>query len=453
MAVTITYLIYSCIYIYLTYSFLDNFFKKRRVSKFCIMALYSIYYIVLAFVNLNTFETFFNIIINLSFGFLIGLLYNTSNLKRILASFYIYILFLTCDIFTAYLLLFLFSSTFDIIMSNPFLKIMGFIICITLQIILVKTITPLFRSQDAEVPPSYWFAVFLIPFGSIYILSSMHMQYLNGGIHNLPFILITIIILFAINILLFYLYDKLIKDEEIKYENILLHQQKEAYENQALLIRGFQDSLHEEKHDMKGNLSAVKRMLEQSQTDEALNYINKLIGKTEDIISSISSGDVVIDAMVNSKLYIANLQNTLFHVDIELFQPLEIEPVDLTVILCNLFDNALEACAKLHDGQREIWVRIVYQHETLSIAVVNTYNPDKIDIRGGNAYTTKEDKIRHGIGLKRIRQTVEKYNGMFSYNVSKKDGIALFSVDILLYLHKNSPAKNIRFRPGGPADD
>lgn len=443
MAVTviITYLICNCIYINLIFKFLDKYFKKDRVSKFGKLAAYSLYYLALTSFNLINFGSVYNMIINLCFCFLMGLLYHTTNLKRILAAIFIYIILLPCDIFTFYSILLLFKASYEEFLNDSFFVVVGMIFCTIFQCITVKLIGPLLRSQDAEVPPSYWLAVFLIPSGSIYIICSIYIQYINDGIHDLIFTLITIMILYAINILVFYLYDKLIKDEEIKYENLMLHQQKEAYENQALLIRGFQDSLHDEKHDMKGHLSTVKRMLEEKQTDEAVNYIDKLVGKTEDIVSSINSGDVVIDAMVNSKLYLANLQNTLFHVDIQLSQPLEIDPVDLTVILCNLFDNALEACEKLHNAQREIWVKIKYQHKVLSIAVANTYNPEKIDIRDGKVHTTKEDKTRHGIGLKRICQTVEKYNGMFSYDVSKKDGRALFTVEILLYLHKDSPDK------------
>ncbi len=438
MAITITYLISNIIHIYTTYLFIDCFLSKRKVSIQVFFYAYGIYYVITAIMYLNSFNIKYNVIINLLFGFAMGLLYKSSFLKKILATVFIYILKMACDVFAVMMVSFISKLSYRVIMNDSYYTILIFIIYAASQYIVIKLLCPLFKNNETELPIAYWLAVFLIPAGSIYILFSMNNQYIDGGIQDLPFILITIGILFAINILVFFLYNKLIRDEEIKYENILLHQQNDAYENQSLLIHEFQSRLNDEKHDMKGQLVSVKRYIEQDNSYEAQKYIDKLIGKTEDIGSSSNSGDTVLDAMIDSKQYLATRQDTEFHVQIQLERSIDMDKVDLTTILCNLLDNALEACMKQPKGSRQIWFQLSYQHAVLSIAVMNTYNPDAIDIQDGKAYTTKEDKSVHGIGLKRIRQTVEKYNGSFEYETLVKNDTALFSTDVMLYLDKQS---------------
>ncbi|MGL5437298.1 MAG: sensor histidine kinase [Lachnospiraceae bacterium] len=436
MAVIITCLLCNFVNIYSTYYFIDNFLQKNRVSKRGLFYAYSIYYIITAIMYSKSYNISYNIIANLTFGFFMGLLYKSSMFKKILASVFIYILKIASDVFTVMIVSLITKSPYSVIMFDSYFVILGLVICASSQFVIIKLLIPLFRSHETELPLSYWLAVFLIPSGSIYILHSMNTQYIDGGIQDLPFILITIGILLAINILVFFLYNKLIKDEEIKYENILLHQQNNAYENQSLLIHEFENRFNGEKHDMKNHLASIKRFIEQEQLDEALKYIVKLIGKTKEIGTGSNSGDTVIDAMVDSKLYLANRQNTKFHVLIKIAQPLDMDQVDLTTILCNLLDNALEACTKLPKDRRQIWFQLSYQHAVLSIFVNNTYNPETIDIRDGKVYTTKEDKSLHGIGLRRVQQTVDKYSGMFEYCTSENGEDSIFTADIILYLHK-----------------
>lgn len=254
----------------------------------------------------------------------------------------------------------------------------------------------------------------------------------------MPSLEFIILVLLAINILVFYLYNKLLKDEAIKHGNELLAQQNDAYQKQAALIQEFQKSIHDQRHDLNHHLSAMKGLAEQQQTDDLLEYIYKLSASIQMPESGISCGNAVIDAMVNSKLYLAAQQNTRLNVRIDSLHIQNCNPIDLTIILGNLLDNALEACSKLSLEERDVWLDISCQHGVLSIEVANTCDMKALDIRDGKIYSTKKDGYLHGIGLNHVRQAVEKYNGIFEYNVSEEGGKSLFTALAMLYLLQSS---------------
>lgn len=434
MAVAITYLLFNIIFLYSIFTFIDIFLSTRRFSGWVLFTAYALYYAVTSIIHFKAFNVTLNIGIQLCFCFAISFLYRSSIFNRILATVFIYIFIIASDDFTLILLSILSASTYSTVTGGTYLTCLGIIISVTALLAVVKLVKPLFYNYDYELPRTYWLAVFLIPSGSIYIMHTFNEQYINGGIKDLSFILITICILFTINILVFYLYNKSLKDESLKYENILLQQQNIASENQALLIHEFQNSLHDQKHDMQDYLSVIEEFARCGQTSELLKYVNTLTKMTKEIESSYHCGDVVIDTIVNSNLYLANRQDTKFVANISLSQPLEIDRVHLTTILCNLLNNSLEACSKSPKDKRNMYLTLTYDLNLLSILVTNTYDPNNINLENGVAYTTKTDKTIHGIGLKRVKKTIEKYNGTFEYYTKDGNEESYFIAEAMLYL-------------------
>lgn len=85
--------------------------------------------------------------------------------------------------------------------------------------------------------------------------------------------------------------------------------------------------------------------------------------------------------------------------------------VDLCIILSNALDNALEACAQIEDvEERFVTLKITETPESLVISVVNPVEKESVR-RCLTFVSTKKDGANHGIGLKSIRSTAEKYRG------------------------------------------
>lgn len=433
MVVTITYLLFNIVFMYSIFIFINEFLGMRKYSRQVILLTYIIYYIITAIIYFNIFNMTVNIIFHLCFCFAIGFLYKTSIFKRILAAVFIYILIISSDDGTLILLSIISKSSHETITGGAYLTCLDIILSMTSLLGIVTLIKPLFRNHDYELPNAYWLAFFLIPSGSIYILHTLHEQYLQGSIQNLPFMYLTMILLFIINIFMFYLYHKLIREEALKFENMILKQQNLAYENQTLLIEEFQSSLHELEHDMKNHLAIIMEFAKNGNTEKLLEYGASLIDMANEIEACFYSGNVTLDTMINSKLYLAKCQNITFKTNISLTQSLDINQVHLTSILYNVLDNAFEACLELQGAERKIFFSLSHDLNLLSIIVKNTYNPQRINLHKGIAYTTKTDKSIHGIGLRRIKKIIEKYDGTFEYYTHKNDEQSFFISEIMLY--------------------
>ncbi|MFT4104975.1 MAG: GHKL domain-containing protein [Lacrimispora sp.] len=373
-------------------------------------------------------------------GFLMGFLYKTPLYKKLIATSFIYILGIAIEDCTAASISLLFKASVFTVISETNFMIIGISFSTLLNLILVTFINrSLFQhsnSDDAELPASYWLAIFLVPTGSTYILHALNTQISGNQASFLT--LSIIIILFAINFLVFYLYNKLMKEESLRYENILLAQQNDAYQNQVKLIQEFQTSIREQRHDMNNHFCAIKGLAMQQKEEDLMEYIDSLIDATQMPKAGINCKDAVIDAMINSKLYLAAQQHTKMEVSVNLPSTLPINQMDLTIILGNLLDNALEACIKLPAKERFVHIAINSKHDVLTIDVTNTYNTQDIDIRDGKVYSTKKDKIWHGIGLNNVKRAVEKYNGILEYNTYEKNENDFFSAKIMLYLSSGS---------------
>lgn len=434
MALTITYLIMNLIRTYAIYLFIDALLLRKRISKQMVLCAYAVYYIVCTYTYMKAYNVSIIVLQNLLFGYLMGLLYYSKITKRVLATVFIYILQFASDYFALILVEILFQIPYSTTISGNFYTKLGIVISMLSLLLLVLLIRPLFRNSETELPYSYWLAVFLIPSGSIFIIYSLNNYHVNNIAYDLSLNLWITFILFDINVLVFYLYNKLLKEEATKYEVMMLHQQNDIYEKQALLINEFQKELHNQNHDIKNHLISIMEFIESGDSQEAINYVDTLIGNAKEITTSINSGNINVDAMLNSKLYIAKHQDTQLFIKIRILDPLVMkDPADLTIILGNLLDNALEAVTKFPPPKRIIEFYLKYQGNFLIIQVRNIYSPATSDIHDGKAYTTKSNKELHGIGLKRIKNTAEKYDGSFEYQTTTEGEDAFFIAEVKLY--------------------
>lgn len=140
----------------------------------------------------------------------------------------------------------------------------------------------------------------------------------------------------------------------------------------------------------------------------------------------VSSGNTVIDAIINYMLQRAELLNAKIEVMVSFPEDSIMNPMDMNILFGNLLENALRAIEEIEDEEkRKIGIKINYKKGIVHIHIFNSYEGE-IKRKGNQILTTKNDKIRHGIGLENVRQVVEKYQGNMDIDTRNQ----LFNVNI-----------------------
>lgn len=286
------------------------------------------------------------------------------------------------------------------------------------------------KKQKEKVSTLDWFITVLIPCGSIYIVCIL-LWYTLQDINSKGIILSSgaNIVLVIMVIGVFFVYEKLGENAEkekvnavYKRELLAYHQQNEEREMAWNEMRRF-------RHDYKNKLLCLEEYVKQEDMAGLVSYIEGM--RDEESESGRywknKCGNVVIDALLNSKIGRASREGIDIETDIRVPQKLPYEEVDLSVILGNALDNAIEAAAVT--ARKKITLKIEFKQKNLFIRVRNPYQGEIKRNHKGEILTNKEQKKEHGIGLLSIRKAVEKYHGLMEIGTEEQ----VFELKILLY--------------------
>lgn len=242
-------------------------------------------------------------------------------------------------------------------------------------------------------------------------------------------IIISVTIMFMINITTFYIYDSLAKNYNEKSKYKIIEKENELYSKQCEIMQNTTEELQSFRHDMNNYFIAISELMENQRYDEAERQIHELSHITQKKIIYSTSGNVIIDGLINYKLQSALNDNIKIKPEIAIPKNLQIDTADIVTIIGNLIDNALTAIQKVDIDKRFLNLKIVFSQQRL---IIRISNPHKENIRceNGKIVTSKKDSHKHGYGISNISKAVDKYNGYMK--IDHANGI--FTVDILMYI-------------------
>ncbi|HIR14190.1 MAG TPA: sensor histidine kinase [Candidatus Choladousia intestinavium] len=218
-------------------------------------------------------------------------------------------------------------------------------------------------------------------------------------------IILSVILLFAI---LFY---RVNQQREMEAEIAKLKQeQAEITERDYQALRRTYADNAKLYHDLHNHIEAIYQCLIQGDTKEAVRYCQELRTPVRQISQTVWTGDKALDYLISSKIALAGQEQIKTKVNIEYPHNTNIRSVDLTTILGNLLDNALEAAKTAPESLRFLNLTIRRINAMLVIKVENGYGNTPAQ-ENGKLLTSKKDKAFHGWGLKSVRTAAERYDG------------------------------------------
>lgn len=216
----------------------------------------------------------------------------------------------------------------------------------------------------------------------------------------------------------------LVDRRTLEYQSDLLEKHCEEVQNMYRQTRGW-------RHDYHNHIQTMKAHLAMGRLEELDQYLSELDQDLLTVDTVIKTGNVMIDAVLNSKISLARQRGIA--VDAKAIVPKELDTsiseVDLSLIIGNLMDNAMEACMRVDEpGQRFIRVYIDILKGQLYIYVMNATAGELK--RVGRVYETLKNSRHHGFGLMRIDKVVDRYHGY----LERENEEGVFATEVLLPL-------------------
>lgn len=395
-------------------------FTEEKVPVYKEIIGYGVYYLIIVGIYIHIAIPMIMLLVNLIGMFLLSRLYEKNIKKNVLMVVLIYVIMIISECMGMIVCEFAPQNVWE--QQDIASKRTLIIQCVTMS--LNVQIYKKFKGmkKDNSVPWSCWGSVVLVQvlLMCFMVLLANHMK--------VEYIICATLLLAAVNYAVIYIYDKLIISEEERIRNFLLIEQKESYLREMDILLDSQKRVRGIYHDIKNHILVMRSYLAKNNYSDLDDYLLRLQEETRLAVPQVYTGQPAVDSMLNYKISAAKGYISI-KVDTSIPDKLNLDDFDITVILGNLLDNAIEACNKVKEENREITLSLRLVKNQFFVLIENPFL-GKLQWNQRGLLTSKTDKANHGIGLQNVKRVVEKYNGIME--MSEKDEI--FSVKVMLYL-------------------
>lgn len=202
---------------------------------------------------------------------------------------------------------------------------------------------------------------------------------------------------------LFYYVEIRKKIIETQVESKYLKHVYQLKQNEVITIKESNEEIYKIKHDMKNQLLMTRHLYDKN-IDEGNAYINKLLANMEHNEGEKNfTGQIIIDYFLNQLEASCQELSIRLTMDVVKLPKLRIDDVDLTIIVSNIFENAVAATECLDSPYIDIKIQI--RNNYLVFSCTNNCSKKSIKRKKSNSLE------KHGIGLFNVRRAIEKYNG------------------------------------------
>ena len=298
-------------------------------------------------------------------------------------------------------------------------------LCVVAFVMLVRHFhTP---PQENEKPRAWIPASTLFPLCTLFVLYRVYNAGSAAGENDAW--TFCLLVLCAVDMVALFLLDQLESTAQMREALAVAHQRAEVQSANVKALGNSYTAQRKMTHEFRGYLFALSDMLANGDTAAAQTYLDELKVRQTERILLVNTHNPIIDAILNQKGYAAKEQDIDLHFEINDLSDVAIPSVDLTVVMSNLLDNAIEACQKLEKAQRRMTVKAIYNKSdnppTLFFSVENASKP--VEIFGDHIPTTKPNPELHGFGLPNVMDILHKYDVF--YLMDYKDGSFLFCLE------------------------
>ncbi|MBQ8803953.1 MAG: sensor histidine kinase [Tyzzerella sp.] len=305
--------------------------------------------------------------------------------------------------------------------------ILHLFVTLPFSITVKRRLKPMIESNPVGNEWSYFW---LIP-ATFYLIWQYHVY---GNSQNTMEVITqprNVIFLGVVNLGAFLVYYIVIQLNSILMKNLELERQNRYLDIEKLEYQALHDRMEETRrarHDLRHHILTMSDYLETKEYDRLKAYLDSYQKSMPDNQSYLFCQNRSVNRLLLFFATQARDNNIDFQVKLSIPEELNIPESDISVILGNLLENALEACVEQQKGKRKIIISGKGDKNSLVFTIDNTCENGIKKTRNGEFLTTKPNGS--GIGLQSVKHIVGRYNGVFS---AEKKG-EMFYVSFMLNL-------------------
>ncbi len=267
------------------------------------------------------------------------------------------------------------------------------------------------RRLPSEKESGFW-ALMVMPLASLTAVSVL-LYILWHGALTAPLQTVcggAAVLLLIANVVVFFFYERSLENASQLAELTAVRQKNELDRQHYDLVEQTNQEIKTLAHDMKNHLIAIRSM---DSTEAVGTYIDKLYPQVDAVSTVGSSGNKMLDLIINKYQKLCQKDNIHFTAETKTANLHYVEDTDLSAMLSNLLDNAVEAAKK--SIFKTVTLSVFNKNARCDAVVIENSCDSAPHSENGNLITTKNDRQLHGIGLKSVVATAQKYNALFDW--------------------------------------
>lgn len=258
----------------------------------------------------------------------------------------------------------------------------------------------------------------ILPFISTIFVQQYSLHIMEEHHNHITADISIILSIIVINIGVFFVLENLLRQYEKNQKLLLMESQNLAQYKHIESLMNAQEHIRTIHHDFRQHVQVMHLMCADERYDELLAYLKK-VSNVESETLLINTDNIMLDAVLTSKLEEIKKHNISLTTHFEIDENLEYVDMELCVIVGNGLDNAIEACIRSVNEDKIIEIELIATPKQFLLNVKNTIGdmPKHVD---GYLQTQKKDKAMHGIGLKSMKNMCEDLGGNLTYEFDDK---------------------------------
>ncbi len=291
---------------------------------------------------------------------------------------------------------------------------------------LVMSIAYVFRTYKSTKKDKVFWLLFISPLSSVIATNTFYYMDKHADFSDSLYMMFCIseIFMFITNIVVFFVYSYSLKNTAELYELKFEKERQETDSKYLQIIEQNNKSLGIIVHDIKNHLIQIKSM---ESSDDIHKYVDAIAGEVQGYAYIGMSKNKTLDLLISKYIKLCESNNIRISFDVKTANLQEIVPTDISTIINNLLDNAVEAAGK--SKEKTISVSIFRKQSYEIIKIQNSCDIKPLS-KGNIPLTTKKEKSLHGYGMPSVIKTVNKYDGVFTWEYLENKNI--FDVTVML---------------------